>query len=444
MSADAESAYGKPWFQRGSQHPESQPEADPVSFPMQSSLPDSQASSLHIPENQSTFMGGTSSLPRQAAYAGAARPDALHRASPSYFAQLQARAQRGLADQVTPLRLASHLSVLLVAIAVLFFSRVEVPEWDFQLVAMPTEAPAAQFGSVTARVSQIFNNPASQGAVAISGPEGAVDAMQPQIVPFTIIPERAKQEIQTYTVQSGDTVLAIAARYHLQPETLQWSNPDIERDPDLLSVGDQLRILPVDGVLHTVVAGDSLSGIASKYKVDVAQVIAYAGNKLADANAPLIIGSSLVVPGGVKEFAQQSVVGYSAAAVPVPDGATVGRGSFNWPASGSISQNYWSGHPAIDIASREGAAVTATDDGFVTVAGGGWNTGYGNEIIIDHGNGFVSLYAHLSSILVRPGENVTAGEQIGTVGNTGNSTGPHLHFEIRFNGAPRNPASFLP
>jgi murein DD-endopeptidase MepM/ murein hydrolase activator NlpD len=344
--------------------------------------------------------------------------------------------QQTLSDQVTPVRLASHLSVLLVAAAVLLFSRVEIPEWDFQLVAMPTAQPqAAGFNSVTTRMAELLSNPA--GAAPIES------ELQPQIVPFTIIPERTRQVVQIYTVAAGDTVLGIAQRFGLNPETLQWSNPDLEANPDMLRIGDQVKILPLDGVLHTVRAGDTLSALASRYKVGAEQIVAYDSNNLADAAAPLIIGSDLVIPGGTKPFIQQQIVGINTSSVSVPDDAATGSGNFSWPASGSISQGYWGGHRALDIASRTGAPVKAADGGFVTLAGGGWNGGYGNHVIIDHGNGFATLYAHLNTIFVKSGENVGAGQQIGTVGNTGNSTGPHLHFEILYQGVPRNPGNYL-
>ncbi|MGL4651009.1 MAG: LysM peptidoglycan-binding domain-containing protein, partial [Caldilineaceae bacterium] len=167
---------------------------------------------------------------------------------PAALQSMQTRMQQTLSDQVTPVRLASHLSVLLVAAAVLLFSRVDIPEWDFQLVAMPTAQPAtAGFNSVTTRMAELLSNPA--GVVPIA------DELQPQIVPFTIIPERTRQVVQIYTVAAGDTVLGIAQKFGLQPETLQWSNPDLENNPDLLSIGDQVKILPLDGVLHTVRAG---------------------------------------------------------------------------------------------------------------------------------------------------------------------------------------------
>jgi murein DD-endopeptidase MepM/ murein hydrolase activator NlpD len=312
----------------------------------------------------------------------------------------------------------------------------EIPEWDFQLVAMPAQAtPSAQFQSVTTRVNAIFNGAESTTAFN--------EALQPQIVPFTIIPERTRGEMQVYTVQPGDTVLAIANRFKLNPETIQWSNPKIDQNPDLLSIGDQLKLLPVDGVLHTVRAGDTLSALATKYKVSTEEIVAYDSNNLVDVNAPLIIGSDIVVPGGTKEPAAVPVAGGWTSSIAAPDDAPVGSGNFAWPASGSISQGYWGGHRAIDIAGRIGAPVSAADGGFVTTAGGGWNGGYGNYVVVDHGNGFSTLYGHLTTIYVNAGETVSAGQQIGTMGNTGNSTGPHLHFEVIYQGYGRNPYNYL-
>lgn len=485
MSADANSAYGKPWFKRAAKPQaaaQNNPTATPQQAPTQINQPipaqpksDFVASTFNaqvpagtIPATSASAFSsetaapggtrktqGTSQQPIVGATYGAPAPRssgaqtavAAQMAEQQYAAQLpsilagvQERMQHALTDQVTPLRLASHLSVLLVAAAVLLFSRIQIPEWDFQLVAMPEEsAPSRQFGSVAQQMTALLTVPTATSAEALSS-----ESLQVQIVPFTIIPERTRKEIQVYSVQGGDTVLGIAAKFKVQPETLLWANPALENNPDLLRISDQLRILPIDGVLHTVKAGDSLSALASTYKVDVSQIIAYESNNLSDASAPLIIGTDIVVPGGTKPFITRQVVGTGVTAVPVPSSVSGATGNFGWPSSGSISQNYWGGHQALDIASRTGAAVKAADGGFVTVAGGGWNGGYGNHVIIDHGNGFVTLYAHLNTIFVKAGETVGAGQQVGTVGNTGNSTGPHLHFEIRYQGYPRNPYNYLP
>jgi murein DD-endopeptidase MepM/ murein hydrolase activator NlpD len=284
-----------------------------------------------------------------------------------------------------------------------------------------------------------------QVADALTRTGGATSAGQESLqraaVPFTIIPERPREEISIYAVEPGDTVLGIAEKFGLQPETIQWSNPSLELNPDLLSIGDQLKILPLNGVLHTVAPGDTLSSLAKKYRVEVADVVSHEMNNITDETASLTLGMELVIPGGTKPYVARQVAAYSG---PIPANATRGSGAFVWPASGSITQRFWNGHRAIDVGSWNGSPVKAADSGYVAIAGGGWNGGYGNYVVVDHGNGYISLYAHLNSVFVRPGENVVRGQQLGTVGNTGNSTGPHLHFEIRYQGVPRNPFSFLP
>ncbi|HMN30536.1 MAG TPA: M23 family metallopeptidase [Caldilineaceae bacterium] len=335
---------------------------------------------------------------------------------------------------MTPLRLAGHLAVLAVGAVILILSQVQLPEWNFSLDALPNNA----LGGVT-------NSHSAPEAVphAQAGSQAMSDALQRSAIPFTAVQEEPRSAIEAYTVKAGDTVLAIAARFGLQPETVMWANSAIEQNPDRLAIGDQLNILPFDGVLHVVKPGDTLSGLAAKYKVDVQKIVEYSPNNLADAAVGLTIGSQIVVPGGSKPFITPPINAPLQRAG-APADAAVGSGSFSWPTSGNITQQFWGGHRAVDIGSWVGAPVKSADSGYVIEAGGGWNGGYGNHVLIDHGNGFTTLYAHLNSIFVRAGESVSRGDQIGTVGNTGNSTGPHLHFEIRYQGAARNPFNWLP
>lgn len=344
---------------------------------------------------------------------------------------------RVLSDQVSPIRLAGHLAVVIIAATVLLVSRMEMPDWNLTLPrAFPTDmadSTVLSASNAVEQASQIFGSQADSGVLSGS-------SLQKAIVPFTVIPEVPQEGIRSYTVTSGDTVLGIANKFGLKPESIQWANASLELNPDLLRIGDQLAIPPIDGVLHTVQVGDTLSSIAAKYKVDLATITGYAQNELADATAALSIGARLVVPGGVKPYVAPQVYAYNGT---IPSSAAVGSGAFVWPTSGSVTQRYWSGHKAIDIGSWTGAPVKSSDNGHVIVAQPGWNNGYGNMVVIDHGNGFVSLYGHLNSIWVRKGENISRGQQLGTVGNTGNSTGPHLHLEIRYLGVPRNPFSYL-
>ncbi len=264
----------------------------------------------------------------------------------------------------------------------------------------------------------------------------------PAPVPQTIIPDRTDHspKIQTYTVQPGDTIIGIAASFGLQPETLQWSNPKLEDNPDLLMVGDELTILPVDGVYHQVASNETLDEIAGTLKVTAADIINYPLNNLDPENPVITPGQWLIVPGGEKPYVPKHV---SAVNVNVPANATKGTGNFQWPTNGTITQEYWSGHRALDIGAWIGAPIYAADAGYVIYAG--WdNSGYGNMVEINHGNGFITLYAHMNTIYVSVGDEVSKGQQIGEMGSTGHSTGPHLHFEVRLNGVQRNPWGFLP
>jgi murein DD-endopeptidase MepM/ murein hydrolase activator NlpD len=256
--------------------------------------------------------------------------------------------------------------------------------------------------------------------------------------PHTAIPARPRLEITTYAVQAGDNIESIAAKFGLEPTTVMWSNPAIEKAPDLLNIGQELTILPIDGVYHAVEEGDTLADLAESYKVEVKDILECPFNDLSSRD-DLTAGMKLIVPGGTKPYERRTVTTYSG---PVPQDA-VGGGSFRWPASGYISQGYWYGHRAVDVANASGTAVLAADAGYVSFAG--WtDIGYGYLIVIDHGNGYQTYYAHLSNIYVQEGQAAAAGDVIAAMGNTGNSTGPHLHFEIRYNDYPANPLIYLP
>lgn len=367
---------------------------------------------------------------------------------------LRQRAQAFFGDQISPIRLASHLAVIAVAAVVLIVSQIEMPDWEFSLRALPDDGlftaseSAALNGSNTGSNISEAAGAFQRAVIPFTSPqaqEEAVPAAQP-VVAAPVQPASqslitAREQIETYSVRSGDTVLGIAARFNLQPETIQWANPELESNPDLLRVGDRLVILPVDGALHVVQSGDTLSTIAAKYKVTTDAIVGFGLNRLTDNSTPISVGQQLVIPGGTKPYIARQVVAYSG---PIPEGASRGSGAFGWPTAGTITQQYWNGHRAIDVGAWTGTSVTAADSGYVIASRTGWNSGYGTMVMIDHGNGYVTLYAHLNSIFVRQGENVSKGQQIGTVGNTGNSTGPHLHFEVRYQGVPRNPFNFLP
>lgn len=263
---------------------------------------------------------------------------------------------------------------------------------------------------------------------------------------FSIRQERpavARQEPVIYKVQPGDNPYLIGQRFGLQPESIVWANPELEENPDLLSIDQQLVIPPTDGVLHTVEAGDSLTSIADDYGVAVADITAYTPNDLQESSS-LVEGQWVMVPGGEKPLVQQQAASAPAAqwAPSLSDygGAT---GSFMWPVSGRLTQGPHAYHMALDLANATGTPIAAADAGVVIFSG--WDsTGYGYSVVIDHGNGFRTRYAHMSYYLVEAGQQVGKGDLIGKVGNTGRSTGSHLHFETIYNGVRRNPYEYLP
>ena len=282
----------------------------------------------------------------------------------------------------------------------------------------------------------------------------------------TIIPSRPRLEIVKYTVLEGDTVFGIAEKFGLAPETVLWGNYYILLDdPHGLKPGQELNILPVNGTYHEWQQGEGLNGISEYYGVKPEDIINYPSNSLDIAtvgdfsNPNIAPGTWLIVPGGRREFVSWSaplgvtrenpayarVLG-PGACDPISGGA-VGFGTFVWPSN----DHYLSGfdytpaanHWGIDLAGNEGEGVYATDAGVVVYAG--WNNyGYGNMILVDHGGGFQSLYAHLSGLNVGCGQSVGQGDVIGAIGNTGNSSGSHLHFEIMTSSFKLNPFDVLP
>lgn len=328
-------------------------------------------------------------------------------------------------------RLTAHTALVFVAMLLVFLGGLRMGDTisvASTVVAQPPESQTLALATVasTNNVMRAYSRAASQTRILR------------QATPHTAIPERPRLEIITYQVQPGDTTESIAAMFGLQPTTIMWSNPELEKAPDLLKVGQNLVILPIDGVYHTIAEGDTIESIAEKYKVAAEDIVNCPFNVFA-VGGRLRVGSKLVVPNGTKPYEVRKVTTYSG---PAPANVAA-RGRFMWPTSGYISQGYWFGHRAIDIANAVGVAIVASDAGYVTFAG--WtDVGYGYLVVVDHGNGYQTYYAHLSNIFVTEGQVVAAGEIIGAMGNTGNSTGPHLHYEIRYNGYPANPLIFLP
>jgi murein DD-endopeptidase MepM/ murein hydrolase activator NlpD len=267
----------------------------------------------------------------------------------------------------------------------------------------------------------------------------------------TNIPERPRYQSLIYRVSRGDAMLSIADEFDLKSESILYVNTQLEDNPHNLKPGMELLIPPVDGIYHEWKDGDTFESVAEEFDANPEDIINFPGNNIDLTDPEVEIGSTVMIPGGSRELRnwEQDLVTVARGAndgtggvdqTNICGGGPVASG-FGWPAgSHAISGNgYGPGHLGIDIQANEGEPVYAAGSGIVTMAQGGWNYGYGNVVQIDHGNGYVTIYAHLSQINVSVCTPVGQGAVIGAAGNTGNSFGAHLHFEVRQGGSNVNP-----
>jgi murein DD-endopeptidase MepM/ murein hydrolase activator NlpD len=276
----------------------------------------------------------------------------------------------------------------------------------------------------------------------------------------TTVPEGVRQFAVKYTVVPGDSLFTIAKVYGVTAESILWANFELlNDDPTFLKEGWVLTIPPTNGIYYKWKAGDTIEKIAEKYYADPEEIITWPGNNLdvANLNTENLTDVNVMIPGGYRDvvswivpvdFAPRSGATKSIAGPGgciTPETGPIGSTFFQWPTGATYLSgfDFTSYHLGIDIAAAEGTPVIASDSGTVVYAG--WNdSGYGNLVAIDHNNGYKTIYAHLSSILVQCGQNVTSGNMIALSGNTGKSTGGHLHFEIRSGSQYINPWQILP
>ena len=365
-----------------------------------------------------------------------------------------------------------------------------------QMVALVTIVLVLVFGTQTAEVMFSAESVASNELLPLATltivPSGEADSLEmekpqtdrkrydiasvpvyqnqsivPDVNPETYqgkLPEHT--DLVSYTVKANDTPIKIAEKFQIKPETILGGNPQLSEEAGLLQVGRELIILPVDGVLHDVHRDDTLETIAEQYGIAAEKIIAYAPNNL-EFPYRLYPGTKILVPGAMREVFQwnppapkpqlqasttkktttsrnnTTTSKNNSASNWAYQAPVVGSNRYIWPVYGSLTQVFWAAHPAIDIGVGVGTPVYAADGGTVTYAA--WSPYcYGNLVVINHGNGSETLYAHLSSFNAYYGKNVRQGALIGYSGNTGCSTGPHLHFEIRVGGRRYNPLGYLP
>ena len=352
-------------------------------------------------------------------------------------------------------RFGAHVVVVGLAILAVVLSGLQwpAPGKDVAVSALPLMPTAVV--NVGNRADASLLDFSTRGGPRLTSDESSVARAASPLTPYI---NRPRKDVISYTIQAGDTMFGIAQQFNLQPESILWANPDLKDNPDLLSVGMEIAVPPVDGVLHTVQKGDTLNSVAQKYKVAPEAIAAAIWNNLVPGQE-LPIGKSIIVPGGKRELVVWQI---PAANKPAPAGTgaggwsnagqclnvsakVAGTGQFVWPSNSHwVSGNpyaWW--HRGIDLAGHLGDPVYAADTGTILWAGSN-SWGYGNMILIDHGNGWQTLYAHLSQIYVRCGQQLVKGATVGAIGSTGRSTGPHLHFETRFNGDLPNPLNSLP
>jgi murein DD-endopeptidase MepM/ murein hydrolase activator NlpD len=260
----------------------------------------------------------------------------------------------------------------------------------------------------------------------------------------TQVSAKPRSSIITYTVQKGDTIETIASKYGISADTIRWAN-DLSSDD--LSIGQEVKILPVSGVAHKVQPGDTVYSIAKQYHVDPQPIVDFPFNEFANPETfALVSGQILIVPGGtITASPDQSSVSSPTPQTYVDSGPIpVSHGGWVWPVPGIITQYPAWYHMAVDIAGPIGTTVVAAHAGTVSrVSQGTYDTGYGDNVWVDDGDGIRTHYAHLSCIVVHVGESVSAGQQVGCRGNSGRSTGPHTHFEVQVNGTLVNPLGYV-
>jgi murein DD-endopeptidase MepM/ murein hydrolase activator NlpD len=371
--------------------------------------------------------------------------------------------ERQLTVTIRP-RMLGHVLVMVVVGLVAAFAGPRRAEVEAAAVGWTFE-PFSRSQRVTAGSDWLRNRAGATFEEQIAPPIVAIAQSAPAPVTNAAPPAPAKPQVQTYVVRVGDTLSGIARAFGVTTDTLIWANK--LDNANFLSPGDELRVPPGTGVLHTVQPGETLQGIASRYGVSPDTITAHAFNA-PEGGIVVRAGRELFIPGGALPRptpAPAAARQPPASAPPTPvaapapvvqpapppsrSEASTSASSVNvpvrlgYPTAGQLVQGFSGGHRGIDIIAPYGSPVFASGNGVVVLAAMGYNGGFGNMVEIDHGSGIISRYAHLSAIHVSPGDRVNRGQTIGLVGASGIATAPHVHFEVINNGVRSDPMPFL-
>ena len=255
------------------------------------------------------------------------------------------------------------------------------------------------------------------------------EALLSEVGPSNLAPEiidNSNGQISIYTVRSGDTLAGVAEMFDVSVNTILWAN-DMARG-STLKIGQKLVILPISGVMHTIVSGDTLKLIAKKYGGDIDEIASFNDLKITDK---LVIGDTIMIPDGQVSSSIRPSSGSTSRVITSAGGPSY-AGYYIKPFVGGHRTQGLHGYNGVDYGMSVGSSIFASAAGTVIISkNSGWNGGYGNYIVIKHFNGTQTVYGHLSGAIATVGQTVSQGQLIGYSGNTGKSTGPHLHFEIR-------------
>lgn len=292
-------------------------------------------------------------------------------------------------------------------------------------------------------ISSHYPTLAGEGEVlsSVAPPSASVSDLNfDQMSMATLESTKPRDQVIDYVVQSGDTLSIIASKFDISEDTIRWSN-ELKGSNPIIKPGEILKIPPVTGVVHKVQRGETIYSIAKKYNTDPQNIVNFPFNDYVDLEKfTLAVSQTLIVPNGSIEEPDLPMAPLKPSAPEYLAKQSVGQ--LLWPASGSITQQPVWYHMALDIANRAAPDIYAAEGGTVTLATC-YQWGYGCHVVVDHGNGMQTLYAHLSSFYVSTGQGVARGDALGRMGSTGRSTGTHLHFEVRTGGIAVNPWSYL-